>query len=256
MSNYNKSIFASYLQLEQGRIFQDIIRYTLEYNLPELTNKSVYDVGFGMGFSMNIAFEKGASSYLGIDLSDSSIDYLNDLIKTKSLKDKTKFVIGDATDKTLIHKDGPFDLVINVNCMYAYSYLQLVDLCSHMYNNTKKNGGVLFLLTYHLDGVYTKERLKVLEKFNHYLEPVLNEGEQYADFSSVRLVLKETYLDDSFVFDKEPIIGQNHLIKALKVSGYKSIKILDALVRPDSAEKDALLEFQKEFSFTLYVCEA
>lgn len=67
--DYDDEMYSNYFALQESPIFQDMLAYTIEVNIPELRGKTVYDNGFGAGFSLNILLNKGIESYTGLDLS-------------------------------------------------------------------------------------------------------------------------------------------------------------------------------------------
>lgn len=69
--DYDEEMYKSYFALQESPIFQDMLAYTIKKNLPDLKGKTVYDNGFGAGFSMNILLNRGIISYTGLDLSKS-----------------------------------------------------------------------------------------------------------------------------------------------------------------------------------------
>jgi ubiquinone/menaquinone biosynthesis C-methylase UbiE len=248
---YDESQFKVYLGLESSSIFQDMIRYTIEKNLPDLTNKTGYDIGFGTGFCMKILLKRGIKFYTGIDLSSSMMPYIESVVKENDWLDKVNFIFDDATKRNLIHKDGPFDVVTNSCAIYVYNYDKLQELCSHMYNNTKKHTGELFLVAYHLDFIHSQQRLATLDKYCHYVEPKLKENEKYADFELVRIIVKRPYFENVINFEEEPVISQDNLKKALQESGYRKIQILDMQTRPGY---EHLLDFHRAFGVVVYKC--
>lgn len=249
--NYDEKQFKVYLGLENSSIFQDMIRYTIEKNLPDLTDKIGYDIGFGTGFCMKILLNQGLKFYTGLDLSSSMMPYIDNVLKENNWLDKVKFIFDDATKPNLLHKDGPFDIVTNSCAIYGYNYNKLQELCCHMYNNTKKQTGELFLVAYHLDFIHTQQRLATLDKYCHYLEPKLKENEKYKDYELVSIILKRPYFDNMIKFKKEPVITQDNLKKALLESGYRKIQILDMQTRPGC---EHLLDLHRAFGIVVYKC--
>lgn len=252
LGSYDEFQYESYLGLENNPILQDMIKVTIEKNLPDLNGKTAYDVGFGTGFCMKLLLKNGIKSYTGMDLSPNMMSYINNVVKENGWLDKVSFVFNDAREKNLKHPNGPFDIVTNSCAIYPYSYTELLNICTHMYNNTKKGTGQVFLVPYFLDFIHTRERISDLAKFNTYLVPRLKNHERYDEFSrSVDVICTEPHYANFAHFQGEPVISKNNFEKALKEAGFTKIEALPMLTTLGS---EYLLDFHKAYNMWVYRC--
>jgi len=247
---YDEAMYESYFALQNSSIFQNMLTYTIEKNLPDLTSKSVYDNGFGAGFSLNILLNKGLESYTGLDLSVAMVPYLTKRALNIDPTTAVRFVQGDNT-VGIRHPFGPFDVVISCNAMYVDSAAKLTGFCEHLFEAVKPTGEVL-LIVYHADYPHTQERLKVLAKYGHYLGPVLQDGERYDEFSAYQIYCKSPYFKNDVTFDPEFVVRQESLLNALSSAGFPVVSPVDIVTHPGSEE---LLEFADAFNLGIYRCK-
>ena len=250
-TTYNEFDYNKYLALEDSDIFQNLIRYTIEVNLPNLKNKKVYDVGSGTGFCAKFLSQYDIKSYLGMDLTEQMTPHIKNFVCNNISLKKMNFVIGDALNKNLIHESGPFDLITNSCCIYASDYEELLDLCLHMYRNLTPKVGELILVAYHIDFLHSKQRMAVFEKYGIEFSKILAENEHYKAFEKINFKLKRPYYKNVIEFNDEPVITKENMLKALNESGFKNINVLDFIVKPGH---EHLFEIQRNFGVTIYKC--
>ncbi|WP_323073574.1 class I SAM-dependent methyltransferase [Mycetohabitans endofungorum] len=75
-SEYHDELMcADYTGLEESNLYQHVFKPTLIAALGDCSNQSVYDIGFGTGFTTKILSCFNVSLYLGMDISPHMIPY-------------------------------------------------------------------------------------------------------------------------------------------------------------------------------------
>jgi len=246
-------MYESYFALQNSSIFQNMLAYTIEQNLPDLTSKRAYDNGYGAGFSLNILLNKGLESYTGLDLSVDMVPFLEKRALDVDPTTTVRFVQGDNTIG-IQHSYGPFDFVISSSAMYVDSAAKLTGFCEHLFEAVKPTGEVLLVVLHH-DFPHTQERLETLAKTNTYFTPVLQDGERYEEFSPIQIHLKPPYYANEVTFDPEFVVSQKSMVNALSSAGFQVVSPVDMLTRPGISDSEVLLEFVKVFQATIYKCK-
>lgn len=247
---FDQNMYAAYLSLENSPIFQNMLRPSIARNLPSLQNKRAYEMGFGTGFCLKILLKRGLRSYTGLDLSMEMVDLLNNIAGSADPTLKLDFVYGDNTLPIRGPYD-PYDFVISSFAIYADCYEKLLGFARHMHSATKDDGCAL-LCTYHLDFIYTKEIIDLLEnKYNHYILPSLKVGERHPEFSRVQLIAAKPYLDHEVRFESEYVLNKETVKRALEEAGFQ--KVMSRQIITDEGHEE-LLEFSQAWGLNIYQC--
>lgn len=247
--SYDETMYESYFALQNSPIFQSMLRYTIERNLPDLNGKRVYDNGFGAGFSLNIVLNKGLASYTGLDLSDAMVPYLTNHAANLDPSTRVRFLKGDNTEPFPLHDCDRSHFVISSYSMYVNSKQKLDGFTKHLYDSVLDDGQVL-LMVIHPNYQHRKERLDILAKYGNYLLPELPEGGQYAEYAPYEIICKPPYFKNEIKFE-EFVVGQETLLQSLKENGFVNIAAVEIVTEPGQEE---LLEFADAFNLAIYKC--
>lgn len=247
--DYDKVMYDSYFALQNSPIFQEMLRYTIERNLPDLAGKTAYDNGFGAGFSLNIMLNRGLKSYTGLDLSSAMTPYLTQHAAETDPDTEVVFLRGDNTDAFSDLKRSPVHFTISSYAMYVDSIEKLNGFTKHLFESTRADGEVL-LMVIHPDYEHTRERLAVLARYGNILEPELPEGDSYGEFSPYQIRCVPPYFKNEIEFE-EYVVGSATLLASLRRAGFASIEDVDIEAAPGHED---LLEFAQAFNLAIYRC--
>lgn len=104
--------------------------------LPDLSNKSVLDLGCGFGWHCRYAREQQASSVVGVDLSGKMLQ------KARELTDDPFITFLQLPIEDIDFSEGQFDVVIS---SLAFHYVETFEaICSKVYHCLKANGAFIF----------------------------------------------------------------------------------------------------------------
>ncbi|MBT2653042.1 class I SAM-dependent methyltransferase [Oceanobacillus sp. ISL-73] len=104
--------------------------------LPEMGGKSVLDLGCGYGWHCRYARTQGASTVVGIDISEKMLTKANELTND----DGIRYVNSAIEDMEFSNQS--FDIIIS---SLAFHYIQSFDeACAKVYNLLKKNSTFIF----------------------------------------------------------------------------------------------------------------
>jgi len=247
--DYDRDMYDSYFALQNSPIFDQMLRFTIEQNLPDLVGKTAYDNGFGAGFSLNILLNRQLKSYTGLDLSDAMVPYLREQAATTDARTNVQFIKGDNTESFSNLGCSPADFVISSYAMYVNCADKLAGFTKHLFDSVRDDGEV-FLMVIHPDYKHTKERLATLAKFGNFLEPALEEGQSYEEFSSYKILCKPPYFQNEIEFE-EFVVSAARLQSSLRESGFSTIASVDLLTAPGHED---LLQFARAFNLAIYRC--
>lgn len=240
---YDEQRYKQYFQLQKSSIFQDLLRHTVELNLPNLNGKRAYDVGCGAGFNMEYLLGKGISEYTGLDLSSAMFAYLAKHAQGLDPATKVSFFQGDNTEP-IAHSFEPYDFVISSYAMYCPNFEKLRGFANHL-SSALAADGELILMVIHADYIHDQDRLDILAKNDHYIAPVLPLGQSYPDFA--------TYQIRHILEFSEYVVSKETLIKALTEAGFTSIVPIK-MVANSNADAERLEEFGVAFGLGTYKC--
>jgi 2-polyprenyl-3-methyl-5-hydroxy-6-metoxy-1,4-benzoquinol methylase len=247
--DYDRDMYDSYFALQNSPIFQQMLQFTIESNLPELAGKTAYDNGFGAGFSLNILLNRQLQSYTGLDLSDAMVPYLTQHAEATDASTNVVFIKGDNTEDFSKNGCNPVDFVISSYAMYVNCADKLAGFTKHLFDAVRDDG-LVFLMVIHPDYRHTKEVLDDLARFGNFLEPVLEEGHSYEEFSPYKILCKPPYFQNEIEFE-EFVVSAATLQSSLREAGFSNITSVDILTAPGYEE---LLQFARAFNLAIYKC--
>lgn len=247
--DYDKEMYDSYFALQNSDIFQKMLSYTIEQNLPDLTGKTVYDNGFGAGFSLNILLNKQLRGYTGLDLSDAMVPYLTQHGTEKDPNTKLTFIKGDNTEDFAKNGCPPVDFVISSYAMYVNCAEKLRGFVQHLFDAVLESGEV-FLMVIHPDYAHTKQRLDVLAKYGNFLQPELPEGGCYEEFAPYKILCAPPYFQNEIEFE-EFVVSSVTLVDTLKSVGFTKIVNVEIIT---ASGHEHLLDFAQAFNLAIYRC--
>ena len=157
--------------------------------LPNLKKLDVLDIGCGFGFFSTKVIEKGARSYLGIDISQKMLS------KAKRLEnEKVKFVNSSIED--FDYHEQKYDLVVSSVCLH---YVENIDnILKKIFKSLKPNGEFIFsvehpICTSLLKGWHTNE-----SKIHWPVDNYFDESKRYQNWFTDNVVkyhrTTETYV--------------------------------------------------------------
>lgn len=170
----NEIFFEGYSELRSREINANTMleQPAMKELLPDLTNKSVLDLGCGCGHNCVEFVDSGAARVVGVDISEKMLE----VAKKESSNEKIEYVNMSMTDISCL--DGKFDLVYS---SLAFHYIEDFEkLCKDIYSLLNNNGCLLFsqehpLITATVDGKghYNKDEngKKISYTFSNYNEP-------------------------------------------------------------------------------------
>lgn len=247
--DYDKEMYDNYFALQNSPIFQEMLRYTIERNLPDLAGKTAYDNGFGAGFSLNILLNRGLERYTGLDLSDAMVPFLSQHAAKLDKSTEVVFLKGDNTDNFFTNDTSPADFVISSYAMYVNCADKLHGFVKHLFDAVC-NDGELFLMVIHPDYEHTEERMDVLFKFGNILLPKLPNGAKYEEFSGYKIQCVPPYFQNEIEFE-EFVVSAGTLQSALRAVGFQSIEPVEIQT---THGHDELLDFARAFNLAIYRC--
>lgn len=250
---HDAEFFNDYLDgVELSDNWQNLIKPTIEQNLPDLKSKRIYEVGFGSGFCLKFLIKQDFSEYVGIDLSDATIPYLLSESEKIGFINKIKLIQGDVT-KPFDRSLGRFDFAISTFCILSENYDILISCIKHIYDALidHQNAEVI-LAQVHNDFIWTPELIKKREeKYCSFLSPKLNFGDKYKDFTPFTCELRPPFYKKAVTIH-DHTISKEVFIKAMKEVGFKSIEIIKMTTTPG---KESLLDFADTFDWKIYRCK-
>ncbi len=79
------------------------------------------DIGAGPGIQSALVAQRHPHAQItALEISPDMVTVGREYLERKGLKDRIRYVIGDATDAELIHELGPFDLVYSVHSLHHW----------------------------------------------------------------------------------------------------------------------------------------
>ena len=110
--------------------------HVLKKMLPDFENKKVLDLGCGFGWHCKYAFEQGAKSVVGVDISEKMLEKARENTKGFNVE-YIKSAIEDTTFSA-----GSFDIVIS---SLAFHYVKsFEEICRKVYDDLTENGNFIF----------------------------------------------------------------------------------------------------------------
>ena len=134
----NEEFFNSYIELRNNEINLNSLleQPAMVRLLPELKQKSVLDLGCGYGHNCLDFVNKGASSVIGVDISQKMLD----IAKREATNEKIEYHNMSMTDIDKLGKK--FDLIYS---SLAFHYIEKFDeFCKTMYSVLNDGGYLLF----------------------------------------------------------------------------------------------------------------
>ena len=98
-------------------------------------NKKVLDIACGTGYGSNILIEAGASQYVGVDISEDSIEYA----KQQFCSEKASFIVGDIGN---FESAEPFDVIA---CFETIEHVSFYPSALKNLFSVLRPGGVLVI---------------------------------------------------------------------------------------------------------------
>lgn len=192
---------------------------TLKKLLPEFKDQAVLDLGSGYGWHCIYAVEQGASSVVGVELSEKMLE----IAKEKSNSRKIQYIKGDL--ETVEFPDESFNIILS---SLVFHYIEDYDaLIRRLYKMLKPNGNLIFTVehptftAYGSQGWYYDENGEIL----HFpVDRYFYEGEREAVFLDQKMTkyhrtittYVDTLLQNGFRIDRvvEPMPTKNMLDQA------------------------------------------
>lgn len=107
---------------------------------PYVSGANVLDLACGTGYYSLALLEWGATSVVGVDISQAMIDGAKSAAKAANVNAKAKFLVGDCS-KPVLFEGGPFDLVVAAWLLnYASSGKEMADMFQCISVNLKEGG--------------------------------------------------------------------------------------------------------------------
>jgi len=173
----DENFFNYYNQMRETKInANELIEIpTIKRMLPDLTGKTVLDLGCGAGGMSQYFIDCGAKEVLAIDLSENMINLAKNLTKT----DKITYKVMAMEDISTINQK--FDFVFS---SLAFHYIEDFDKLIHDISNLLNDNGILLFSQEHpvvLATILCKDQGKYIEnegKRYYYLSDYNNVGER------------------------------------------------------------------------------
>ena len=174
----NDTFLAGYSELRSREINSNnmLEQPAMKEMLPDQTGKAILDLGCGCGANCIDFIKNGASSVIGVDISEKMLS----VAKEEAHHENIEYINMSMTDISKLNQK--FDLVYS---SLAFHYIEDFEkLCKDIYSLLNENGVLLFsqehpLITATIDGNghYNKDEngRKVSYTFSNYNEP----GERY-----------------------------------------------------------------------------
>jgi SAM-dependent methyltransferase len=113
---------------------------------PYVSGTNVLDLACGTGYSSLALLERGATSVVGVDVSQAMVDGAKSAAKIANGEEEAKFLVGDCS-KHVFFEGGPFDLVV---AAWLLNYASGGEEMANMFECTRMNlkkGGVFVGIT-------------------------------------------------------------------------------------------------------------
>lgn len=180
----NEEFFNGYRALRNNEVnYNDLLEQpAMTKMLPDLTDKTVLDLGCGYGYNCTDFVYRGAKSVIGVDISEKMLE----VAKKESADEKIKYINMTMTDISKIGKK--FDFIYS---SLAFHYVEDFDaFAKEMYSVLNNGGQLLFsqehpIITATIDGNgHFNKNLKgkrVSYTFSNYNEPGERKVHWYVD---------------------------------------------------------------------------
>lgn len=180
----NEIFFEGYRELRSRELNSNTMleQPAMRELLPELSEKSVLDLGCGCGNNCREFIDAGAKRVVGVDISEKMLS----VAKAESDNEKIEYINMSMTDISKVNEK--FDFIYS---SLAFHYIKDFEkLCKDMYDLLNNNGCLLFSQEHPLttatkgdNGHYNKDEngVKVSYTFSNYSEPGERQVHWYVD---------------------------------------------------------------------------
>jgi len=164
---------------------EELIRF-ISRNFYRITNRkniNILEVGCGSGANLWYLAREGFKTY-GFDGSSIALERAEDYLKKENLTANLKQ--GDAMN--LPYDDSSFDVVLDIECLYANSLFDTSVILQEIYR-VLKPGGWIYSKTFSTGMSGEKTGLRMVDEPNTFLE--MPDGPLHKDYGIIRLTSEE-----------------------------------------------------------------
>ncbi len=226
MDDYkNQDILNKYdIRFEKPYI-KDFLLYTL-FELIEPYGKTILDCPCSTGYITDILIKKGAKFVIGCDIVKEQIEYAKKRLSNNGISEnKYKLLDYDAKIPQIIYKEVDIAIVIHLFC-FANDFKEMIDIGKFIYMNLK-SGGKLY--TYHCTPIREGKDKLYEELYNSTIIEKRENQNKLGEF----IVTK----DNGFTLPRN-MYKNEVVIKALKLVGFREIKMHKFVISPDCINKE------------------